>query len=61
MKLMAKIRYGHEGAEAEVTPVATDRVKVVFSTPQSAIAPGQAIVFYDGLSVIGGGIINKHG
>jgi len=61
MRLMAKIMSGHEGAEAEVTPVAGDKVVVRFSTPQSAVAPGQAIVFYDGLSVIGGGIINKYG
>jgi len=61
MKLMAKIRYGHAGAEAEVSPVTADSVNVRFYTPQSAISPGQAIVFYDGLSVVGGGIINKHG
>jgi len=61
MRLMAKIRYGHDGAEAEVTPVAGDKVEVKFSTPQSAVAPGQAVVFYNGPSVIGGGIINKYG
>jgi len=60
MILIAKIRYQHAGAEAEVTPVDGDRVWVRFSTPQSAIAPGQAIVFYDGLTVVGGGIINKY-
>ena len=60
MKLMAKIRHQHEGAEAEISPITQDSVKVSFSTPQSAIAPGQAIVFYDGVSVVGGGIINKY-
>jgi len=57
MKLTAKIRYQHAGAEAEVVPLEGDRVKVRFSSPQSAMAPGQAIVFYEGPTVVGGGII----
>lgn len=32
-------------------------VKVTFSTPQRAITPGQAVVFYNGESVVGGGTI----
>jgi tRNA-specific 2-thiouridylase len=34
------------------------RAEVVFDTPQLAITPGQAVVFYDGDSVIGGGWID---
>ncbi|MBQ2891222.1 MAG: tRNA 2-thiouridine(34) synthase MnmA, partial [Clostridia bacterium] len=35
-----------------------DTVKVIFDTPQRAITPGQAVVFYsEDKSVIGGGII----
>jgi len=59
MKLTAKIRYQHAGAEAEVVSLDMDRVEVRFSVPQSAIAPGQAIVFYDGPTVIGAGTINS--
>lgn len=59
MKLTAKIRYQHAGAEAEVVPLGTDRAEVRFTAPQSAIAPGQAIVFYNGPTVIGGGIIES--
>jgi len=59
MKLTARIRYQHAGAEAEIVPLDRDRVKVRFTSPQSAIAPGQAIVFYDGSTVIGGGIIES--
>jgi len=58
MKMTAKIRYQHPGAEAEVTPLERGRVKAKFSSPQSAIAPGQAVVFYDGSTVVGGGIID---
>jgi tRNA-specific 2-thiouridylase len=31
--------------------------RVIFDEPQSAITPGQAVVFYDGDVVLGGGII----
>ena len=53
----AKIRYRHHEAEALVSPLDEDRVYVKFTEPQMAIAPGQAIVFYDGDTVIGGGLI----
>ena len=32
---------------------------VSFAEPQSAIAPGQAVVFYDGSRVLGGGWIEE--
>jgi tRNA-specific 2-thiouridylase len=53
----AKIRYAHEPAEAVVSPLGENRVHVDFSKPQMAITPGQAIVFYEDDTVIGGGII----
>jgi tRNA-specific 2-thiouridylase len=34
------------------------RAEVVFDAPQIAIAPGQAVVFYEGDTVIGGGWID---
>ena len=34
-----------------------DEVLVTFETPQRAITPGQAVVFYDGDAVVGGGWI----
>jgi tRNA-specific 2-thiouridylase len=57
----AKIRYSHEPAEAVVSPLDKNRVHVHFSKPQMAITPGQAIVFYDGDIVIGGGLIEIAG
>jgi tRNA-specific 2-thiouridylase len=53
----AKIRYRHSAAPARVTAQPNGRAKVEFATPQSAVTPGQAVVFYDGSRVLGGGWI----
>jgi tRNA-specific 2-thiouridylase len=57
MQASVKIRYRHEAAEAVVEPVAQNRARVRFASPQRAITPGQAAVFYDGDRVLGGGWI----
>jgi tRNA-specific 2-thiouridylase len=59
IKAKAKIRYRHPEAEATVMPLDKASVYVKFAELQMAITPGQAIVFYDRDSVIGGGIINS--
>ena len=53
-----KIRYRHAPAVATVEPIENRRVLVRFDVPQRAIAPGQSVVFYDGDTVIGGGVID---
>jgi tRNA-specific 2-thiouridylase len=60
-KLMARIRYRHEEAEALVTPIEVDKVLVRFTKPQMAVTPGQTVVFYDNDIVVGGGVIEKAG
>jgi tRNA-specific 2-thiouridylase len=55
----AKIRYNHREAEACIRPLDDDRVHVKFKEPQLAITPGQAIVFYSGDLVLGGGTIES--
>lgn len=51
-----KIRYQHKASRARVTR--TDRgVRLKFSEPQRAVAPGQAAVFYKNQQLIGGGWI----
>lgn len=57
MEVMAKIRYNHQGAMAKIELMEEDKLKVTFSQPQRAITPGQAVVFYDGDIVVGGGTI----
>lgn len=53
----AKIRYLHQASSAMVYPLDGNKLKVEFDGPQWAITPGQAVVFYDGDIVIGGGTI----
>ncbi|MBQ7836033.1 MAG: tRNA 2-thiouridine(34) synthase MnmA [Clostridia bacterium] len=53
----AKIRYRHTEQGATVELIADDTVRVTFDEPQRAATPGQAVVFYDGDIVIGGGTV----
>ncbi len=55
-KITAKIRYGSARAAAKLY-LEGDAAKVIFNKPQSAITPGQDVVFYQGSEVLGGGII----
>ncbi len=61
VRAMAKIRYNHGGAECVLRKVGQDLIEVIFESPQRAITPGQAVVFYDGDYVLGGGtIVNSY-
>jgi tRNA-specific 2-thiouridylase len=55
----AKIRYSHKGSRATIKKTGPDEVLCVFDEPQRAITPGQAVVFYQGDYVVGGGTIIK--
>jgi tRNA-specific 2-thiouridylase len=59
LSCQAKIRYRHTAASATVTATADGGAGVDFAEPQSAVTPGQAVVFYDGLRVLGGGWIES--
>ncbi len=59
LEVKARIRYRHREAEAIVSPHKEDSVFVKFKEPQSAITPGQAVVFYRGDIVVGGGTIQE--
>ncbi len=56
--ITARIRYQSPEAPAKLS-LDTETAEVEFYEPQQAIAPGQAIVFYQGDTVLGGGIIEK--
>ena len=49
-----KIRYLHEAVPATVQLLDGGRATVLFDEPQRAVTPGQAVVFYDGDTVLGG-------
>jgi tRNA-specific 2-thiouridylase len=53
-----KVRYKHDGTPATISQ-SGDKIEVLFHEGVSAIAPGQAAVFYEGDDVIGGGWIMK--
>lgn len=51
------MRYQAQPSQAKLIPTAGGKVRVEFETPQRAVTPGQAVVFYDGDLVLGGGTI----
>lgn len=57
MDVIAKIRYNHKGAPCTIKKIAEDMVLCTFADLQRAVTPGQAVVFYDGEYVVGGGTI----
>ena len=57
LEITAKTRYSQRESSATVEPLSGGQVRVVFREPQRAITPGQAVVFYDGELVLGGGTI----
>jgi tRNA-specific 2-thiouridylase len=58
LRVSAQIRHRHSAAPAKVRSTEDGRAELEFDTPQTAITPGQAVVFYDGDEVLGGGWID---
>ncbi len=57
IRCFAKTRYGQKDTPCKVTPLSDNTVRVMFEQPQRAIAKGQRVVFYEGDTVLGGGVI----
>ena len=57
LRVDAKVRYSQNTAKAYITPAENGRLCVEFEEPQRAVTAGQAVVFYDGDVVVGGGTI----
>ena len=56
-RIFAKIRYSHPGEWCRIRKAGEDRIFCEFEKPVRAVTPGQAVVFYDGEYVLGGGSI----
>ena len=57
MELTVKIRYSHAGSVCRIYKTGEDEIRCEFKEPVRAVTPGQAVVFYDGEYVAGGGRI----
>jgi len=55
-EVRARIRSTHAGYSATISPLEGGRIRVVYTEPRPVAARGQSIVFYEGDTVIGGGI-----
>jgi tRNA-uridine 2-sulfurtransferase len=58
LTVTAQIRHRHEASPGRVRAIDHQRAEVEFQEPQSAVTPGQAVVFYEGDVVVGGGWID---
>lgn len=56
--LTCKIRYRAKDVPCSIKYLDNQTIEVIFSEPQSSIAPGQSVVFYYGERCLGGGIID---
>ena len=59
VEMLSQIRYRHRAVPSKIAVTDDGRAVVRFSEPQKAVAPGQAVVFYDDRRVMGGGWIKE--
>jgi tRNA-specific 2-thiouridylase len=52
-----RVRHRATLARAEIVRIDGDEIELALDEPVSAITPGQSVVFYDGTTVLGGGLI----
>ena len=57
MQVTVKTRYSQTEVSCRIEPMEGGTCRAVFEAPQRAVTAGQSAVFYDGDTVVGGGII----
>ena len=55
-----KIRYRQPDVACTIYREDDGNLRVMFKNPVAAVAPGQSVVFYQGLDCLGGAVIDKH-
>jgi tRNA-specific 2-thiouridylase len=58
VEVLAQIRYRAEAVPAQLRLAGDGSAEVRFENAQRAVTPGQAVVFYEGERVLGGGTIS---
>jgi len=53
------VRYRQIEQACLIGKIEDDSVRVDFDAPQRAVTPGQSVVFYDGETCLGGGVIDR--
>jgi tRNA-specific 2-thiouridylase len=61
LRVTVKTRYLQAEQDGVVEQTGASCIRVDFDKPQRAVTPGQAVVFYDGDVVVGGGTIRETG
>ncbi|MGK7894745.1 MAG: tRNA 2-thiouridine(34) synthase MnmA [Xenococcus sp. (in: cyanobacteria)] len=54
-----QIRYRSRPVPVNIIPLENNRARLIFDEPQFGVTPGQAAVWYDGETLLGGGIIEQ--
>ncbi len=57
IRCTARTRYRQPDQDCLIESLDRDHCRVRFDTPQRAVTPGQSVVFYDGETCLGGGVI----
>jgi tRNA U34 2-thiouridine synthase MnmA/TrmU len=57
---MCKIRSKHDACKAKIFPPVNNKLKVLFSKPQSLVATGQYFVFYKKNWCVGCGVVENY-
>ena len=58
LRVQTRVRYRTPECASTLVPLDPDTAWVRFDSPQTAVTPGQAAVFYDGDEALGGGFIS---